>query len=395
MNVMLRHMFFRILGTTAGLSAVMALSALIIATPRLMNLLAHGVISLRWFGLTMAILLPSRFDNVILFAVAISIVYVYARSGLSNEIIPLRMAGLSDRALAMPGLGAAAVGMMLTAFLSLYLVPISLRLFADIVHEADFNLSLALLDEGYPQQIAPNLSISFRKRAAADVLEDVTILDGRKTGRFTYILAHQAHLIRRPGAGQERVLILETGSYQERSESEENPTPVAFDELSLPISLARDGSSRVRTWHGSFEQSIWQLFHPPPEVKADPTVYGIWLMDANQRIALPLECLGYALLSLGGLLTVSHYRRSATALHVGAVVAIIAAYRGILLSTHPLFVKMPALMPAYYVLAVIPGTAGALLLMSKEFGSRLRVGKNPRRSSAAGVGVADAEASTT
>lgn len=390
MNVMLRSMFYRLLGSVAGLSSVLALIFVLLAAKELFFLLAQGAISPGWFLLAMGALLPARSDSVFLFAVSVAIIHGYIKWDRSNEIVSLRMAGLSDRALALPGLGAAALGAVLTALLSLYVSPVSERTFRDIVYDADFDLSLALLDEGYPQRIAPNLSISFHRRLAADDLEGVTILDGRKPDRFTYIVAEEAHLIRHPGTDQERVLILQRGNYQERRESEEKATPVDFDEMTLPISESADGSSRVRTWHGSYEQTIGEVFHPPPEVRADPREYAAWITDGHHRIVLPLQCLSYAVFALGGMLTAGYQHRSATMLRACAVAAGIAFWHGSLISAHPLLATTPALMPAFYFLAAVPGAAGALLLLSKELGAGRRAGRIPRRPSA--IGTADAEA---
>ncbi|HXP75931.1 MAG TPA: LptF/LptG family permease, partial [Stellaceae bacterium] len=225
MTVVQRHMFYRVLEHTAALSTVLCLIILLLGTQSLLYLLAERAISLRLFLQAITLLAPDPVYRGVPFAITIAIVHAYLRWGRNNEIVSLRMAGMADRALAMPGLAAAVVAMIFAASMSLYVLPVAFRTFEDIRYTANFNLSLGLLDEGYLQQIAPDLSISFRQRLGATEIGGVTILDSRKQGEVRYILAERAQLQNPRDPNGRRALVLRQGSYQVRRSSDERLAP--------------------------------------------------------------------------------------------------------------------------------------------------------------------------
>ena len=372
MTLALRYMLRRILALTLGVSVALVVIVLLITTQRLFYLLAEHVISPARFLLAIAVLSPAQCYNAAPFALAIVILYAYQRWGIGNEILSLRMAGFSNWKLALPGLTAAAITTVAAGLMSIYLVPVSVRAFEDILYSARFELSLALLDEGYPQQVAPNLSISFRRRIGANDLESVTLLDGRKADSFTYIIAERARLTRRAGAEQERLLLLEKGSYEVRQKSEDKPAPVKFDQLILPLSDSTEGLPQVRTWHGPYEQSIVRLLDPPPEIRGDADYYTDWVALGHQRIVMPVLCLSYAMLALGMMLGAQYQRRSGPIVRVASVAALVPLWHGLLLTTQAFPALTPGYMLTYYLLVAAPGLLGLALLQWSDRNARRR-----------------------
>ena len=368
-NTMLRHMFLEVLGAVAVVSLTLAVITLLGTTPRLFYLLAEGAIPAGQFALALAVLLPAQLYNFVPFAVTIAVIGAYARYGINHEIVSLRMVGLSDRALAMPAVFSAVIATAFAMAMSVYFVPISIRTFEDIVYAANFDLSLALLDEGYLQQVTPDLSISFRRRSGANHLQGVTILDGRKVDSFTYILADQAELVAPKDNREGRTLVLENGSYQVRSASDPDSKPIEFAELILPISDSPDGAPRSRDWRGTYEQPVGRLLDPPANVRADPSAYAFWRVEGHKRIILPLLCLSYAAFTVGVLLR-GRYQRQNTLLRAAGIGASVALWHWFLIAIHATLVSEPALMPGYYLAAAVPGVIGFLLLASADSRAR-------------------------
>jgi len=362
MTVAQRHMFYRVLGQTAGLSTVLCLIILLLGTQSLFYLLAEGAITLRLFLQAVVLLAPDPVYRGVPFAITIAIVNAYLKWGRNNEIVSLRMAGMPDRALAVPGLAAAMIATIFAASMSLYLLPIAFQTFEDIRYTANFNLSLGLLNEGYLQQIAPNLSISFRQRLSPDEIGGVTILDGRKRGEVKYVLAERAELQNPQDSGGKRFLVLRGGSYQIRRDSEERSAPVTFQELILPIADSADGSSRIREWHGFYEESIGVLLNPPPDIREYPALYGDYIAEGHMRIVVPLSCMSCGLFALGLMLQAKYERRSAPIRNIVGALAGVAGWQAALIGVHSAVSRMPTLAPAIYVVTAIPGGIGALLL---------------------------------
>ncbi len=364
-NTMLRHMFREVLGAISVVGLVLAVLTLLGITPRLFFLLAEGAIPLGKFLLALAVLMPAQLYNFVPFAVTIAVMNAYVRYSLHHEIVSLRMVGLSDLKLAMPAVVAAAIATAFTMSMSVYFVPISIRTFEDIVYAANFDLSLALLDEGYVQQVTPDLSISFRRRPSAHQLEGVTILDGRKPDSFTYILADRAELVAPKDGSGDRTLVLENGSYQVRSAADPDSKPIEFAELILPLSESPDGAPRSRDWRGTYEQPIGRLLDPPPNVREDPSAYAFWLVEGHKRIILPLLCLSYALFTAGCLLR-GRYQRQRTLLRAATVGVSVALWHWFLIAIHATLVSEPALIAGYYLAAGVPGAIGLVLLTSAD-----------------------------
>jgi len=368
MTVVQRHMFYRVLEHTAALSTVLCLIILLLGTQSLLYLLAERAISLRLFLQAITLLAPDPVYRGVPFAITIAIVHAYLRWGRNNEIVSLRMAGMADRALAMPGLAAAVVAMIFAASMSLYVLPVAFRTFEDIRYTANFNLSLGLLDEGYLQQIAPDLSISFRQRLGATEIGGVTILDSRKQGEVRYILAERAQLQNPRDPNGRRALVLRQGSYQVRRSSDERLAPVAFQELILPIADSADGSSRVREWRGFYEEHIGVLLDPPPAIRQDSMLYGDYIAEGHMRIAIPLSCLTCAVFSLGMMLRARYERRSAPIRSIIGALVGVALWQSLLIGVHAAISRTPALAPLLYVVVAIPEVIGPLLLMYRTSG---------------------------
>ncbi len=376
-------MFREVLGAVTVASLTLAIMVLVGTTPHLFYLMAQGAMPFRQSLLAVAALLPPQLYNFVPFAVTIAVMNAYIRYGINQEIVSLRMAGLSDVTLAMPAIASAMIATVFTMSMSVYFVPISIRTFEDIVYAADFDLSLALLDEGYVQQVMPDLSISFRRRISANHLEGVTVLDGRKPDSFTYILADQAELVTPKGGKADRVLVLQKGSYQVRSAAEPDAKPIEFAELIVPLSGSRDGASRIRDWRGTYEQPIGRLLDPPTNVRADPRAYAFWLVEGHKRIILPLLCLSYALFTVAILLR-GHYQRQTNLLRGLGIGAGVALWHWLLIAIHASLVSEPALMPGYYLAAAVPGAIGVFLLTSAEERARQTLRRLIGRSTAIG-----------
>ncbi len=365
MTVAQRHMFYRLLLHTAAVGIVVCLVILLVMMQPLFYLLAEHVVSLRVFLLACALLAPDPIYRGLPFAVGIVVVNDYLRWGRDNEIVSLRMAGMSNRDLAMPGLAAGMLVTVLAAAVSLYVSPLASGALEDLRYQANFDLSLRLLDEGYLQRIAPNLSISFRNRIGPNEIADVTILDSSKAGEVKYIMADRAELHTPAQSNIDRVLVLRKGNYQVRSDSGERMAPVEFQELVLPITASPAGSPRVREWHGPFEQTIGVLLNPPAEIPRDSRAYGSYIALGHLHIVAPLSCLGCAIFALGIMLSAKYERRTAPILRAVVALVGIATCQALVIAGYFVVYHLPLLAGLLYLVAIGPGAIGAALLRSR------------------------------
>jgi lipopolysaccharide export system permease protein len=366
-------MFYHLVATAAVVAVVFGVVVLLVTTPELFSLLAQGALPFWRLMLALSTLLPMVFYLVGPIAAVIAVGYCYHQWSRHSEIVMLRSAGLSNRGLAVPGLAAAIVAMTFTASMSLYLLPVSFRSFEDINYAAGLALTIAALDEGYPQSIAPDLSISFRRRVAADYVEGVTVRDDRKADTRIFIIAERGHFVvrRQPETGApEQIIVLEKGSYQERKSTTEHAKPVAFEDFVVPLARA-GGPAKIRDWRGFFEEHIGRLLDPPPEIREVPIDYGQWIAEGHKRLLMPLLCLGYAAFALGVLLRGDN-PRVGRVWRLLTLAAVTAFWHGLTVVIHSIIVQRPYLAPAYYLMAVIPAAAGAVLILASDRRARRR-----------------------
>lgn len=369
LTLMQRFMFRRLLAYTAAVALVLAVVVLLTTTPELFALLGQGSIPFGEFLLALLSLMPMVFYLVGPIAVTVAVGFAYHHWSRNNEIVSLQMAGLTNRALAIPGMAAAGVAMLFTASMSLYLLPVAFRHFEDTSYAAAINLTIGALDEGYLQRIAPNLSLSFRKRLGEDVIQDVTILDGRKSGSFTYIFAERGHFVTRAQPEPEQVLLLAKGSYLTRHDQDEEPAkPVDFENLVLPLS-SMGSVSKSRPWRGFFEEHIDRLLFPPAQIRKVPGDYGQWVAEGHKRIIMPLLCLSYVAFALGMLLQGKN-PRTGRILRLIALALGVGLWHGLTVAVHSFVVRVPMMIPLYYLMVVVPAAVGFILLLSADRGPR-------------------------
>lgn len=366
---MQRFMFLRLIAFTGAAGLLFAFVVLLTTTQKLFYLLAQGVLPLDRFLTGLATVMPMVFYVVGPVAAPVAIAYAYHDWGRHHEILSLRMAGLSSRALALPALAAGMAAMLFTAAMSLYLLPVSFRVFEDILYDAASNLNTGLLDQGYLQAIAPHLALSFQRRLDEDVLGDVTIVDDRKPDTITYILANRVHILIRRQPEPGFVLVAEDGSYVTRPKGEAKTglsSRVAFARFDIPVSETDSDHPFLRSWRGFFEEHIGRLLAPPPEVRLNPAQYGQWVAEGHNRILAPLLAPSYVLLVVGVLLRASYRRRQWWSPRLLLLLLGLGAWHVLFVVAHSFMAWQPALIPLYYLLALVPGLIGYALLRSAD-----------------------------
>jgi len=356
---MQRHMFLRLLAGAGVVTTIFGCVTLITELSALISLITSGILKISTFISVLVLLMPEQFYAVAPLAAAIAIAHGYYEWERHREIVSLRAAGLSNLSLAMPGIAVAAAGLLFTAANSLWLLPVSARIYTDILYDAHNVVAPNALIEGYLQRVDKDLSISFRRRIDDHTIEGVTILDSRTSGGFTYIFADRGYFVRHPGQDPEDVLVLEHGSYYERKSSDANESPVAFNELVVPFDT---GASKKRPWSSFWEQYVTSLLDPPASVRAQPVEYGKWIGEGTNRLALPLLCLSYGLFTTGIMLRPWNMRTPGS-LRVVLSLSAAAVWYAIMLMIASLIVDSPWIAPLDFPLALLPGAVGAALIL--------------------------------
>ena len=350
-----RDMFCRLVGAAAVGPVVLGTAELLATTQPLANLFANGVLPFGQYAFALLCALPTIFYLAGPVTSAAAIVYLYREWDRHHQIVALRMIGLTDRAIAAPGIGAAAVAMLMVAAMSLYLVPVSARAISDIRYAALQRFSLEVLVPGQMQSVTPQYSIWFRERSETGILQEVVVVDGRKPEHPAYIFAKRGYTALPGEGGREPALFLESGTQMGRDSENQDVKFISFDHLIVPLA----DFAAARLWRGFFEEHIGTLLDPPPDVRSDRAAYGEWLEEGHRRIIMPLLAMSYAIFALGALLRGEPRHRSLRAIVIALAVA---SWHVLIVVSHSLIAQRPEMIPLYYAMALIPGLIGGAML---------------------------------
>jgi lipopolysaccharide export system permease protein len=378
MGLMQRHMFYRLIVYFLVTTSVAPVAALFANANRLYLMLAAGVLSVGEFALAMVSLLPAILYQVVPLSATIAITFAYFEWIGRNEIVSLRMAGMTARAVALPAIAAAFVAMIVTAVNSFYLTPLSFRTVEDIKYAATFKQPYRLIEAGYLNSVAPRLAITFRQRISDDLIRGVNIMDGRKPDAFISIFAERGRFIRSEDGGPPQAIELENGTYQRQSNQDGETQVTTFDKLMHPLLAAAPETARVRPWRGFYEEHIGRLLFPPQAIRLDPAQYRHWTAEGHKRLLSPLLCLSNVLLALGMMLR-GHDGRTGRIVRFIAVALAVGTLHTLTGLGHSIIDRWPWLIPEYYLLAVIPALVGISLLAAEDAGLRSIRSRLPSR----------------
>ena len=349
-------MLRRIIVWTSMMALILS-AGIVLANPEgLFDLLTGGHVSFGEFLIISVLFVPTVFCHAGPMSVAIATAFLYNGWLADRELISLRAAGLSEWSIAWPGIAAGLLATVLTAGVTVFILPLSAGKLFDIVYVASHNVSPRMLKEGSFNFAAPDILLSFRSWRGDNVIDDVTIHDSHIPDTFTLVRAKAGTFI--PSARGD-VLELQDGTLFRSSKGNDVTGPFVFNRLEVPLDRSVvDASSRGETW---FEQQIWRLLNPPDDIEPDSPTWRGWVSEGHQRIVTPLLCLNYALLALGIILRVPPTMRSTT-YHLAGTAGILVLLHIFMVITHSMVVRNYHLLFLFYLFAIVPGLGGAALL---------------------------------
>ena len=201
-------MYGRLIRGALFISAVLAANEILYKTKDLYRLVISGVISVKELLTVWITLLPVIFYQIDPESVAIAILARYFFWLRDNEILTQRSMGRSCWQIAHPAILVAVCTGIFTAGMSIYALPASFGIAEQIRSAAALRVRPSMLDEGIQNQMLPNVSISFERWRAANVIDGVILTDDRDPGKYSLIIAKRGYFVETNG---DYVLLLESG----------------------------------------------------------------------------------------------------------------------------------------------------------------------------------------
>jgi lipopolysaccharide export system permease protein len=349
----LRQGFGAMLFVTASLSAAVWLAQ---SLP-LIDLIVNRGLSLALFLYLAALILPRFLDIVLPIGVFIAVLLTFNRLTTESELVVMRAAGLSPMALARPVLIVAMIAFAILMSLSLYVLPISSQAFKDVQFEIRNRFVSSLIQEGTFTTISDKLTFYIRNREPDGEVVGLLINDSRDPQKPVTILAERAAFVDTPEGSR---IIMVNGNRQQFDPQTRKLSVLTFQRYTINLDSLQDAP--VVRFRGAQERFLGELLFPPPGL--DPLVRHSFVMEAHQRLLVPLSALSFSLIPLAFLLPGEFSRRG----QVKRVIAAIGAaflFETISLGVNDLAARFDEAIPLMYVVDLLPFALGLMTLLHR------------------------------
>lgn len=348
-----RQLLVALILCTGGLAVLIWLTQSL----RFLELVINRGLSLRVFLELTGLLIPGFVAVILPVTTFIVILFLYLRLAADRELTVMRAAGLSQFALAKPGLLLAALAMALCFWLNLQLVPASVTAFRQYQFEIRNRIAAFLLQEGVFTQISDNLTVYVRKRDLNGTLHGILVDDARDPNDQATILAESGRLADGPNGPE---VMLFHGSRQAIDRRTGRLNVLTFAENTVDLASTNKGDQQ--RFRDASELPLDQLLHPDPAT-VSPRDVPKFRVEAYRRLTTPFTAISFALVALYAVLAGS-FRRHGGLLRTLAAVLVVVGLLAAQLAIADLATRHAVLMPLIWIQAILPGVIAAWLLFA-------------------------------
>jgi lipopolysaccharide export system permease protein len=302
MNGITRYVLRQTLAIMLFVAVSFTAAVWLVQSLRLIDLIVNRGLSLGLFLYLALLILPRFIDIVLPIAVFIAILFTYNRLMSESELVVMRAAGMSQAALARPGLIAGALSFALLMSFSLYFLPAANRAFRDLQFEIRNRFASVLLQDGVFNTLSDDLTIYVRGRDINGDLVGLLIHETRDPEKPVTIVADRGTVV--DTSSGPRVLMV-NGSRQLYDRATGKLSVLTFDKYTLDLTAYSDAPGlRDRDPDELYMGEL--LFRPAPPGDMSHVI------EANLRLVNPLTALAFATIPLACLLTGEFNRRGQT-----------------------------------------------------------------------------------
>ena len=347
----LRQCFGVMIFVTAALSAAIWLAQSL----RLIDLIVNRGLSIDVFLYLAALILPRFLDIVLPIGVFIAVLFTFNRLTAESELVVMRSAGLSHIALVKPVLILAGIAFLILMSLSVYFLPASNRAFKDLQFEIRNRFVSSLIQEGTFTTISDKLTIYIRSRDDRGEVRGLLINDTRDLQHPVTILAERGAFVDSPAGAR---IVMVNGNRQQFDTETLKLSLLTFESYTLDLDTLHDAP--VARFREPQERFLDELFAPPAD--ADDSLREGFLVEAHQRILVPLSAFSFSLIPLACLLPGELNRRGQLK-RVLLAIATAFLFELLDLGVNNLAARSPAAIPLMYAVDLLPFVLGFGILV--------------------------------
>lgn len=255
-------------------------------------LITTSKIDLGTFLSISALLVPSLLYIILPISSFIAVVYYYNKLLVDSELVILENAGLSRMELAKPVLIVALFVVIISYFLSLYLLPYSYREFKDRLTSYRDNYSYTLLEEGVFNSSIKGITIYIGEKTQDGMIHNILIHDYRNPTNPITIMAEKGKIIKLKNSTKFDLI---NGNRQEINEN--NHLAILYFEHFSYYPRIEKNKSLVRVREAQ-ERYLHELLQPNQNIKNPHKLKS----EFHQRLIWPMYNLAMSLLGLVAIL---------------------------------------------------------------------------------------------
>ena len=297
-----RYILRQCLSVTLFVTAALSAAVWLAQSLRLVDLIVNRGLSAEVFLYLALLILPRFFDIVLPIGAFIAVLFIFNRLTAESELVVMRSAGLSPLALARPVFILAGLAFAALMSLSAYFLPASNREFKDLQFEIRNRFVSSLLQEGTFTNISDKLTIYVGSRNERGEITGILINDERDPQQPVTIFAERGAFANAQDGSR---IIMVNGNRQRFDRATGKLSVLTFDSYTLDLATLRDAP--VVRFREAQERFLGELFFPPADI--DGATYRSFIVEANQRLAVPLSVFSFVMIPLACLLPGEFNRR--------------------------------------------------------------------------------------
>lgn len=248
------------------------------------------------------LLLPSVIGLIMPIATLCATIFIYNRLTYDSEILVMKAAGISRFGIAKPAIILCFTVAVVGYAVSLYLLPVSYRIFKQEQVTMRDNYAALLLEEGVFNSPADDIAVYVGERDENGALKGILVHDSRNKEKPVTWMAKSGKIVK---MGKSVRFLLENASSQQINRSSGEVRILYFDSYPFDISIYTDGNAnRVRK---KDERFISELFHPESTLKQKER--DRFYAEGHERLIWPLYNLVLPLVAIGMMLSGDFNRR--------------------------------------------------------------------------------------
>ncbi|MBT3790946.1 MAG: LPS export ABC transporter permease LptF [Alphaproteobacteria bacterium] len=348
MNGLNRYIFRQLMAPLVFITLVLTGVVWLTQSLRFVDMIVNRGLSAGEFLYVTLLLMPGVLVLILPIALFCAVLFAYHRLNYDSELVVMRSAGMSQRALVFPALVMAMVVVVISYVFVMYLTPLGFRTFKDSHDSVRSNYASVLIQEGVFNELMRGITVYVRARGDDGELLGILVHDNRDVLKPVTVMAERGLLLE---TRQGPRFVMENGNRQEIAKNSGQLSLLYFDKYALDLGrLASPGGKR---WREPGERYMSELINLEDN-NDDRKNANRMMAEVHKRISQPLHAFVLVLIALAGLLSGEFDRRGEWQ-RIAFVSCAALLFEISALALVPLVSKSPSLTPTMYLSILIAG----------------------------------------